>query len=78
MPVVSVCLSPGVQRSVSLPALTLGDLTGRTLAEIERIVIEDALIRHGDSVPRAARELDVSASTLYRKREAWEKAKRPE
>ena len=60
------------------PALTLGDLTGRTLAQIEHIVIEDALIRHGDSVPRAARELDVSASTLYRKREAWEKAKRPE
>lgn len=65
---------PGDER----PALTLGDLTGRTLAEIERIVIEDALIRHGDSVPRAARELDVSASTLYRKREAWDKAKRPE
>lgn len=60
------------------PALTLGDLTGRTLAEIERIVIEDALIRHGDSIPRAARELDVSASTLYRKREAWDRAKRPE
>lgn len=60
------------------PALTLGDLTGRTLADIERIVVEDALQRHGNSIPRAARELDVSASTLYRKREAWEKAKRPE
>lgn len=56
------------------PALTLGDLTGRTLAEIERIVIEDALLRHGNSIPRAARELDVSASTLYRKRESWDKA----
>ncbi|HPD93104.1 MAG: sigma-54-dependent Fis family transcriptional regulator [Rhodobacter sp.] len=54
--------------------LSLGDLAGRTLAQIERIVIEDALARHGDSVPKAARELDVSASTLYRKREAWAKA----
>lgn len=55
------------------PRLTLQDLSGRTLAQIERLVIEDALARHGDSVPRAARELDVSASTIYRKREAWEK-----
>ncbi|MFN4098806.1 MAG: sigma-54-dependent transcriptional regulator [Pararhodobacter sp.] len=55
------------------PGLTLSDLTGRTLAQIERLVIEDALARHGDSVPKAARELDVSASTLYRKRDAWEK-----
>ncbi|MCB1390460.1 MAG: helix-turn-helix domain-containing protein, partial [Rhodobacteraceae bacterium] len=56
------------------PRLTAQDLAGRTLAQIERIVIEDALARHGDSVPKAARELDVSASTIYRKREAWEKA----
>ncbi len=55
------------------PGLTLTELAGRTLAQIERLVIEDALARHGDSVPKAARELDVSASTLYRKREAWEK-----
>ncbi|WP_127109335.1 sigma-54-dependent transcriptional regulator [Pararhodobacter zhoushanensis] len=54
--------------------ISLGELAGRTLAQIERIVIEDALARHGDSVPKAARELDVSASTLYRKREAWDKA----
>jgi len=58
------------------PHVSMQDLSGRTLAQIERIVIEDALARHGDSVPKAARELDVSASTLYRKREAWEKADR--
>ncbi|MCC5969409.1 MAG: sigma-54-dependent Fis family transcriptional regulator [Pararhodobacter sp.] len=51
----------------------LGDLAGRTLAQIERMVIEDTLQRHGGSVPRAARELDVSASTIYRKLEAWAK-----
>ena len=52
----------------------LGDLAGRTLARIERIVIEDTLARHNGSVPKAARELDVSASTLYRKLDAWAKA----
>ena len=58
------------------PRLSIEDLAGRTLAQIERLVIEDALARHGDSVPKAARELDVSASTLYRKLDAWEKSER--
>jgi DNA-binding NtrC family response regulator len=49
----------------------LAHLRGKTLAEIERIVIEAAISRHGGSVPKAARELGVSPSTLYRKREAW-------
>jgi two-component system, repressor protein LuxO len=53
---------------------SLDILTGRTLAEIERYAIEAALVRHGGSVPRAALELDVSPSTLYRKREAWLRA----
>ncbi|MCB1407331.1 MAG: sigma-54-dependent Fis family transcriptional regulator [Rhodobacteraceae bacterium] len=57
-----------------LERLELGNLAGRTLAQIERIAIEDALSRHGGSVPKAARELDVSASTLYRKLDAWSKA----
>lgn len=56
------------------PRPGLGDLAGRTLAQIERIVIDDALARHKGSVPKAARELDVSASTLYRKLDAWSKA----
>ena len=46
-------------------------LVGRTLAEIEQIVIEATIARCGGSVPKAARVLDVSASTLYRKQEAW-------
>lgn len=50
---------------------TLNGLAGKTLAEIERMVIEDAIARCGGSVPRAARVLDVSPSTLYRKREGW-------
>lgn len=42
-----------------------------TLAEIERQVIEDCISRHGGSVPQAARELDVSPSTIYRKLDRW-------
>lgn len=42
-----------------------------TLAQIERRAIEAALARHDGSVPKAARELDVSPSTLYRKLESW-------
>ncbi len=60
------------------PAATQGsprpipaDWAGLTLAEIERAAIDAALDRHRGSVPRAARELDVSPSTLYRKLEAW-------
>ncbi|MGP3699298.1 sigma-54-dependent transcriptional regulator [Rhodobacter sp. NSM] len=50
---------------------SLDALIGLTLAEIEQIVIEATIARHGGSVPKAARVLDVSPSTLYRKREAW-------
>jgi len=50
---------------------TLDGLIGKTLAEIERVVIEETIARHGGSVPRAARVLDVSPSTIYRKREVW-------
>ncbi|MBZ4688912.1 MAG: sigma-54-dependent Fis family transcriptional regulator [Cereibacter sp.] len=52
---------------------TLDGLIGRTLAEIEQLVIEATIERHGGSVPKAARVLDVSPSTLYRKREGWTK-----
>jgi two-component system repressor protein LuxO len=51
--------------------LTLDGLLGKTLAEIERMVVEATIARFGGSVPRAARVLDVSPSTLYRKREGW-------
>ena len=45
-------------------------LAGMTLAEIEQLAIEAAISRHDGSLPRAARELGVAASTLYRRREA--------
>lgn len=54
-------------------ALTLEGLVGRTLSQIEQMVIEATIARHGGSVPKAARVLDVSPSTLYRKLEGWAK-----
>ncbi len=49
----------------------LNALIGKPLHEIERIIIEATLSQHGGSVPRAARVLELSPSTLYRKIEAW-------
>jgi len=68
-------IDPGAPTAIApLPApsaLSLDDLIGRPLAEIERAVIEATLARHGGSVPRAARVLELSPSTLYRKIEGW-------
>lgn len=52
-------------------ALALDTLIGLPLAEAERRLIEATLALHGGSIPKAARVLDVSPSTLYRKIEAW-------
>jgi DNA-binding NtrC family response regulator len=50
---------------------TADSLVGLTLAEAERRLIEATVARHGGSIPKAARVLDVSPSTLYRKIEGW-------
>lgn len=49
----------------------LDGLIGRSMAEIERMVILETIARNGGSVPKAARVLDLSPSTLYRKLEGW-------
>ncbi len=41
---------------------------------IERQIIEEAIRRSGDSVPKASQTLELSPSTIYRKREGWEAA----
>ena len=51
--------------------LTADSLLGLPLAEAERRLIEATLALHGGSIPKTARVLDVSPSTLYRKIEAW-------
>ena len=64
--------APALEPDAMAPALD--DLLGRPLAEIERIIVTATLARHGGSVPKAARVLDLSPSTLYRKLEGWAKA----
>ena len=54
-------------------ALDLDAVLGKPLAEVERLVIEATLARFNGSVPKAARVLDLSPSTLYRKIEGWAK-----
>jgi two-component system, repressor protein LuxO len=63
-----------VAQAQTLPSpsiLTPDSLLGLPLAEAERRLIEATLAIHGGSIPKAARVLDVSPSTLYRKIEAW-------
>lgn len=62
---------PPARRPEPHPALTLDGLVGHSLAEVERLVIEATISMHGGSIPKAARVLDVSPSTLYRKMERW-------
>ncbi|MFM2354525.1 MAG: hypothetical protein RLZZ528_261, partial [Pseudomonadota bacterium] len=73
-------LPPGLGASSESPARRsapqaapggIDALIGRTLAEIERIVIEETIARNGGSVPKAARILAVAPSTIYRKMEGW-------
>lgn len=46
-------------------------LAGKSLAQIERLVIEAAIAHEKGSITRAARVLEVAPSTLYRKLESW-------
>lgn len=52
----------------------LSRFVGQTLAQIERRFVEATISECNGSVPEAARMLDVSPSTLYRKRESWAKS----
>ena len=46
-------------------------IVGRELRDIERQAIEGTIAACGGSIPRAAKLLGVSPSTIYRKRESW-------
>ncbi|MFD2174471.1 sigma-54-dependent transcriptional regulator [Rhodobacter lacus] len=82
----SVTLTPemlpeALQAGAAHHGLPQGDLRmeesagfdGLTLADLERAAIEAALERHEGAVPRAAADLGVAPSTLYRKLESWRK-----
>ncbi|HEU0223670.1 MAG TPA: sigma-54 dependent transcriptional regulator [Paracoccaceae bacterium] len=47
-------------------------LVGHSIADVERELIEATIAHCNGSIPRAARLLDLSPSTLYRKREGWQ------
>jgi two-component system, repressor protein LuxO len=64
--------SRSLQLAPDLPSTD--SLVGLTLAEAERRLIEATVARHRGSIPKAARVLDVSPSTLYRKIEGWKDA----
>ena len=51
-----------------------GDLDAmiKPLADVERDVIERAISLCGDNIPKAAAYLGISASTIYRKKTAWD------
>ena len=50
-----------------------GDFARMTLEEVERLVIEQAIARSAGNICKAARSLQVSPSTIYRKLERWER-----
>jgi DNA-binding NtrC family response regulator len=74
--------APAVASMMEAPASVVAPTTesplmvtvlGKSLMRIERETIEKVIAHCGGSIPKAAKALDVSPSTIYRKREAWEK-----
>ncbi|MEM8556141.1 MAG: sigma-54 dependent transcriptional regulator [Pseudomonadota bacterium] len=55
----------------STPCAHQDDLVGRSMLEIEQVVIEATIAREQGSVPKAAEILGIAPSTIYRKREGW-------
>ncbi len=41
---------------------------------IERQIIEEAISRNGDNILKASQMLEISPSTIYRKKDGWEAA----
>ncbi len=64
----------GTQTGITARVASPGPLSGRILPlwEIEKNAIEDAIARCAGNIPRAAALLEVSPSTIYRKRALWE------
>lgn len=68
LPIPQEGASPSVAEA---PELSAGGWRGLTLDQIERLAIEQAIADADGNLPNAARNLGVSPSTLYRKRERW-------
>jgi DNA-binding NtrC family response regulator len=58
------------------PRSRIEPLVGMPLADVERELIEATIVHCDGSIPRAARMLELSPSTLYRKLEGWNQGQR--
>jgi len=67
-----ISTKPGAE-TADIPKRATDVLEGLTLDQIEKIVVEKAIGRNNGSVPKAAKSLAVSPSTLYRKLDIWRK-----
>ena len=67
-------ITPNPLASAQLPSSTGNDIValGRPYKDIEKDVIEKTIVTCGGSIPKAAQLLQLSPSTIYRKRESWE------
>lgn len=65
-------LLPTPAVAVAGPPAALTPDTVKPLWEVERDAIEGAIAACGGNIPRAAALLEISASTIYRKRLAWQ------
>jgi two-component system repressor protein LuxO len=71
---VAVAGGPGFITRADLPSPAAVAPTPMWLEE--RRIIEAALVAHGGNIARAAAALEISPSTIYRKRQAWEERAR--
>lgn len=63
--------NPLVPPNLARSGLGFGEI--KPLWQVEKQAIEEAIERCGGSIPRAADALGVSPSTIYRKKQSWEK-----
>ncbi len=70
-------LSPPQAAALAVADAPQGEGDIRPLWQVEREAIEAAIAACGGNVPRAAARLDISASTIYRKKMTWSDPETP-
>jgi two-component system repressor protein LuxO len=70
-------LSPPQAAALAVTDAPQGEGDIRPLWQVEREAIEAAIAACGGNVPRAAARLDISASTIYRKKMTWSDPETP-